>query len=173
MPPNFDWLADTGATSHMTPHRHWVPNYSPLRIPIRLADNTIALSICQGWALSLNGKSLFCAPICSDNCTVLSGSSKPVSESANWVSTLSLTPSLWHCCCCHHNLADIAKMQKDTLVTGMTFASSHKPDIVCEPCLAGKMHCNPFPSSPLSSTKPTRCGNQGTAGRQRGGIHIQ
>jgi len=40
------------------------------------------------------------------------------------------------------------------LVTGMTFASSHKPDIVCEPCLAGKMHSNPFPSSPLRSTKP-------------------
>ena len=22
-PLSFDWLADTGATSHMTPHRHW------------------------------------------------------------------------------------------------------------------------------------------------------
>ena len=28
-PPNSNWLADTGATSHMTPHRHWVRNYSP------------------------------------------------------------------------------------------------------------------------------------------------
>jgi len=45
-------------------------------------------------------------------------------------------------------------MQKDALVTGMTFASSHKPDIVCEPCLGGKMHSNPFPSSPSCSTKP-------------------
>ena len=45
-------------------------------------------------------------------------------------------------------------MQKDALVTGMTFASSHKPDIVCEPCLAGKMHSNPFPSSPSRSAKP-------------------
>jgi len=103
---------------------------------------------------SLNGKSLFCAPIRSDNCAVLSGSSEPLSESANWVSTLPLTPLLWHRRCCHHNLADIAKMQKDTLVTGMTFASSHKPDIVCEPCLAGKMHSNPFPLSPSRSTKP-------------------
>jgi len=47
-------------------------------------------------------------------------------------------------------------MQKDTLVTGMTFASSHKPDIVCEPRLAGKMHSNPFPLSPLRSTKPLK-----------------
>jgi len=39
-PLNTNWLADTGATSHMTPHRHWVWNYSPLRMPIRLADNS-------------------------------------------------------------------------------------------------------------------------------------
>ena len=190
----------------MTPHRHWVRNYSPLRIPIRLADNSIVYSSGVGTVVfnpvmmdgkpsqpveftrvlhvpslqnnllsclylarhkhiiihidseqmdfSLNGKSLFCAPIHSDNCTVLSGSSEPLSESANWVSTLPLTPSLWHRRCCHHNLADIAKMQKDALVTGMTFASSHKPDFVCEPCLAGTMHSNPFPSSPSRSTKP-------------------
>ena len=43
-------------------------------------------------------------------------------------------------------------MQKDALVTGMTFASSHKPVIVCD--LAGKMHSNPFPLSPSRSTKP-------------------
>jgi len=68
--------------------------------------------------------------------------------------TMPLTPSLWHRRCRHHNLVDIAKMQKDALVTEMTFASSHKSDIVCEPCLAGKMHSNPFPSSPSCSTKP-------------------
>jgi len=103
---------------------------------------------------SLNGKSLFCASIRLDNCTVLSGLSEPLSESANWVSTLPLTPCLWHHRCCHHNLAHITKMQNDALVTGMTFAASHTPDIVCEPCLAGKMHSNPFPSSPSCSTKP-------------------
>ena len=41
---NRNWLADTGATSHMTPHRHWVHNYTPLRIPIRLADNRVIYS---------------------------------------------------------------------------------------------------------------------------------
>jgi len=39
-----NWLADTGATSHMTPHRHWVHNYTPLHIPIRLADNRVICS---------------------------------------------------------------------------------------------------------------------------------
>ncbi|OJA19166.1 hypothetical protein AZE42_13760 [Rhizopogon vesiculosus] len=24
-----DWNADTGATSNMTPHRHWLQNYAP------------------------------------------------------------------------------------------------------------------------------------------------
>jgi len=41
---NRNWLADTVATSHMTPHRHWVHNYIPLRIPIRLADNRVIYS---------------------------------------------------------------------------------------------------------------------------------
>jgi hypothetical protein len=39
-----DWNADTGATSHMTPHCHWLRNYTPKQIPIKLADNTIVYS---------------------------------------------------------------------------------------------------------------------------------
>ena len=38
------WLPDTGATSHMTPHRHWFHTYTPMCVPIRLADNTIIYS---------------------------------------------------------------------------------------------------------------------------------
>ena len=43
-PPDYNWIADTGATSHMTPHRHWMRNYTPYRTPVRLADNTIVYS---------------------------------------------------------------------------------------------------------------------------------
>ncbi|KAG1849099.1 hypothetical protein C8R48DRAFT_750300 [Suillus tomentosus] len=43
-----DWNADTGATSHMTPHRHWLRNYAPKRIPIKLADNNIVYSAGEG-----------------------------------------------------------------------------------------------------------------------------
>jgi hypothetical protein len=185
-PPNLKWLADTEATSHMTPHRHWVQNYSPLCMPIRLADNSIIYlsgvgtvifnPVSGGKALQpvefsrvlhvpslqnnllsclyltkhknikicidsvqmdfmRDGRMLFCAPIGSNNSALLSGSTEPLPESANWVSTLPLTPLLWHHCCCHHNMVDITKMHKDNLVTGMTFNSSTKPDIVCEPCL--------------------------------------
>ena len=35
------WTADTGATSHMTPHRHWLRNYKPCTIPVRLANNQV------------------------------------------------------------------------------------------------------------------------------------
>jgi len=101
-----------------------------------------------------DGRTLFCSPIGSTNCAHLSGSTEPPSELANWVSTLPHTLSLWHRRCCHHNLADITKMHKEGLVTGMTFGSSTKPDIVCEPCLAGKMHSNPFPSSASRATQP-------------------
>jgi hypothetical protein len=98
---------------------------------------------------TLHGIVRFCALIGCDNQALLSGSTELLSESTNWVSTLPLTPSLWHRRCCHHNMVDITKMHKDGLVTGMTFSSSEKPDIVCEPCLAGKIHSNPFPSSVL------------------------
>lgn len=38
------WVADTGATAHMMPHREWFASYSPLRTPIHLADGNIVHS---------------------------------------------------------------------------------------------------------------------------------
>ena len=43
-----DWNVDTGATSHMTPHRHWLHNYVPKRVPIKLADNKTVYSAGEG-----------------------------------------------------------------------------------------------------------------------------
>ena len=39
-----DWNTDTGASAHMTPHKHWFCSYSPHVIPIRLANNLIIYS---------------------------------------------------------------------------------------------------------------------------------
>ena len=39
-----DWNADSGATSHMTPHRHWFHQYKPFRTPICLADKKVVYS---------------------------------------------------------------------------------------------------------------------------------
>ncbi|TFY64068.1 hypothetical protein EVJ58_g2865 [Rhodofomes roseus] len=39
-----NWNTDTGASAHMTPHRHWFRSYSPHSIPIRLANSHIVYS---------------------------------------------------------------------------------------------------------------------------------
>src|ERR1700733_1430223 len=39
--PSPEWCADSGATSHMTPHRDWFVNYTPHVIPIMIADGTV------------------------------------------------------------------------------------------------------------------------------------
>ncbi|EJD44694.1 hypothetical protein AURDEDRAFT_166182 [Auricularia subglabra TFB-10046 SS5] len=36
-----DWNTDTGCSAHMTPHRTWFSEYTPLRVPIELADHSI------------------------------------------------------------------------------------------------------------------------------------
>lgn len=38
------WIADTGASAHMTFNRHWMRNMTPHRIPIRLADGSVIYS---------------------------------------------------------------------------------------------------------------------------------
>jgi len=101
-----------------------------------------------------DGQTLFCAPISLHNSAQLDGTTVPPPESAHRVSTLPLTLSLWHRRCCHHGLADIAKMRKGELVTGMVINSDEQPDVICEPCLAGKMHSNPFPLSPNRALQP-------------------
>ena len=56
---NFDWNADSGATSHMTPHSHWIRNYTPFRTPIRLANDHIVYSAGIGsvrFAPTIGGK---------------------------------------------------------------------------------------------------------------------
>ncbi|PAV24103.1 hypothetical protein PNOK_0117100 [Pyrrhoderma noxium] len=40
-----DWITNTGATCHMTPHRHWFAIYTPQRIPVKLANDTTIYSV--------------------------------------------------------------------------------------------------------------------------------
>ena len=42
--PTVDWIIDTGATCHMTPHKHWFNKYTPNRTPVRLANDHIIYS---------------------------------------------------------------------------------------------------------------------------------
>jgi hypothetical protein len=97
---------------------------------------------------------LFCASINSNNSARLDGTVEPISEYAHLTSTLPLDLSLWHRRLAHHNYADVRKMIREKLVTGMEINSSDKPDPICEPCLAGKMKSNPFPSTGNRAKEP-------------------
>jgi len=203
---NYDWNADSGATSHMTPHKHWIRNYKPLYIPIRLANNTIIYSAGVGNILFrpfIKGKEtqsllftrvlhvpqlqnnllavlfltkhrgynihidadylhfrqssrvLFTASITSQNAAFLDGITVPAClDSANLSSTLPLDLSLWHRRFGHSNHDYVKQLIATDMVTGMTLSNKSKPDPICEPCLAGKMHANPFPTSYSRVSQP-------------------
>lgn len=199
------WNTDSGATSHMTPHREWLRNYTPYRVPIKLANNSIVYSEGVGsvvfepriggksaqlveltrvlhvpalrnnllailfltrqrnFNISINGdvmrfyhqrKLRFIASINDHNAAFLDGTTVSAPELANSASTLPLDISLWHRRLAHRNMADVQKLVREDLVDGMTIQSTAKPDPICEPCLAGKMHAHPFPSSEYRASKP-------------------
>ena len=199
------WTADTGATSHMTPHRNWIRNYEPYRTPIRLADHTIVYSEGKGSVLfhpvidgkdvrgveftqvlhvpklrnnllavlfltrhrnynvdigahHMNfihgGKNVFVASIKNNNIAYLDGTTVPSMEHAQFTATLPLNYDLWHRRLGHHNFDGVKRLINQNLVTGMTLNSKDKPDPICEPCLAGKMHAHPFPLSPHHAKRP-------------------
>jgi hypothetical protein len=187
----------------MTPHRHWVHDYTPHQVPIHLADDSVVwsagmgvvhfipegkcskciefkrvlhvpdlhcnlLSILYlthhcGFVVSIdsgkmnffqNDRSKFVAPLTQNNSAVLHGIMVPTAELANIVSTLPLDYSLCHHHFAHRNLADVKRMIGETMVTGVQLKSNSDPDPICEPCLAGKMHANPFPSSTHRESVP-------------------
>ena len=202
---NFDWNADSGATSHMTPHAHWICNYTPLRTPIHLANNHIIYSAGVGsvvfvpmiggkrtqaveftrvlhvpdlktnllsilyltyhkqFTVSINaremrftreGTSIFTAQINENNAAFLDGSTDDNSHTANFVSTLPVDIRLlWHRQLAHHDYNSVKQMITRQLVTGIDIQSKQPPDLICEPCLSGKMNAHPFPSSTTHATK--------------------
>src|SRR5437868_3994261 len=96
----------------------------------------------------------FTASITSNNSAYLDGTTEPVTQQANIISTLPLDYTLWHRRLAHHNHADIKRMIKEEMVTGVKLHSTAAPHPICEPCLAGKMHANPFPSSQHRQSAP-------------------
>ena len=100
-----------------------------------------------------NGNTLFTASINECNVGYLNGCTIDISESANLSSTLPLDLSLWHKRLAHHNYEDIKMMVTKNLVDGLVMESKAKPDPICEPCLAGQMYANPFPSSTNRATE--------------------
>ncbi|KII82870.1 hypothetical protein PLICRDRAFT_47470, partial [Plicaturopsis crispa FD-325 SS-3] len=82
-----DWNADTGATSHMTPHRHCTVIYSA-------GVGSVVFNP------RISGKSadpvLFVASINDDHAAFLDGETQACTEFAKLASTLPLDLALWH-----------------------------------------------------------------------------
>ena len=201
------WNADSGASSHMTPHRHWLRNYKPYSIEIKLADGSSIYSegignvrfepVIEGRSahavefsnvlhvpslrnnllsvlyltmnrhfhvriikdtmnFELDNRLLFVAKVNSSNSAFLQGQTIPLEQCANLSSstTIPLDLSLWHRRLCHHNYSGVRKLVKEGLVTGLKLDSPAMPDPICEPCIAGKMTADPFPSSSSRATQP-------------------
>jgi transposase InsO family protein len=189
----------------MTPHRHWLIDYKPLEVPIKLADNSLVYSAGVGSVVfnpviqgkqsrsvkltrvlhvpmlrhnllsvlfltrqrnfkvhidanfiyfNLHKKTCFVASITDHNSAFLDGSTQSFMDSANLTSTLPLNYELWHRRLAHVNHADVKKLVSQNMVTGIKLDSRIAPDPICEPCLAGKMNANPFPSTRHISSKP-------------------
>jgi hypothetical protein len=204
---DFRLNTDTGATAHMTPHRHWLSQYKPYVVPIRLANGEVVYSAGVGvlrfrprvngvelgpiqfsrflhvpllrsnllsilyltrmhhWTCVINpttlafmhdGTTRFCATIDQNNAGYLDGHVvEATSEFANLSSTITAAPlssQLWHRRCVHHSHSTIKRMPD--MVTALVINSKELLDPICEPCLAGKMNANPFPSSQNHTTVP-------------------
>ena len=100
------------------------------------------------------GPVLFVANIGTSNCAFLDGETAPLVEFASAAMTIPLDLDLWHRRLAHHHLANVKALLHHNLVTGMAIDSKTAPDPICEPCLAGKIHANPFPSSLWDASRP-------------------
>ena len=91
-----------------------------------------------------SGPSLFIATINHHNAAFLDGMTQCVTQYAQAATTLPLNLVLWHHQFTHYNPADIKLLVEYNLVTKMHIDSKSAADPICKPCLAGKMHANPF-----------------------------
>jgi len=85
------------------------------------------------------------AGIIEGNAAFLNGKTICLREGAWVTKTTELDINLWHKRLSHQNYADIHEIYKRILVTGLEIKGEQNQ--VCEPCIASKMHANPFVSS--------------------------
>jgi len=78
----------------------------------------------------------------------------PILKFAKVLSTSILNIMLWHHRLAHLSLDNVKLLIRSDLVDGLTIKSSERPNTICEPCLTGKQHRNPFPTSMTRASKP-------------------
>jgi len=100
-----------------------------------------------------NGQVKFTASIHPNNNASLNGRTQAVREQACLSATSPMDYALWHRRLAHQNMDGVTRMVRESLVTGLRLQSKSLPTGFCEPCLAGKMHANPFPLSQHRATE--------------------
>ena len=98
--------------------------------------------------------SLFIAPINEHNAAFLDSVTEPITKYVSPATTVPLDLALWHHKLAHHNLTDVKALIEHKLITGIKLDVKTMPDPLCEPCLAGQMHADPFPSSSWRASRP-------------------
>ncbi|KAG2085339.1 uncharacterized protein F5147DRAFT_748718 [Suillus discolor] len=142
----------------MTPHHHYICNYTPKRMPIQLADSTMVYSagvvsvvfnpMSVGEVKSLRAveftRVLHVPDLCNNLLLVLY-----LTRNCGFHVDISSS----HMTFCRPK-AGVRTLIDCNLVTGLRLDSRASPDPICEPCLAGKMHANPFPPSKWRVSRP-------------------
>ncbi|OAX31553.1 hypothetical protein K503DRAFT_667862, partial [Rhizopogon vinicolor AM-OR11-026] len=120
----------------------------------RQKDFTVTINATKMSFECPTGIPLFAASISDSNSAFLDDQTVSIDEYASAATTLPLDIDLWHRRLAHHHLAGVRTLLDKKLVAGMTLDLKSTPDPICEPCLAEKMHANPFPPSKWRASQP-------------------
>lgn len=191
---NSSWNPDSGATSHMTPHRNWIRNLTAVRVAVSLANNEIVWATGKGDvyftpkihgrigetlifhdvlyvpALQNNLFSILSAVRKSKMRVVIEGESLEFFKEGQLLLTASIRgitgmldgSTLMNSNSAavfsarigkdllHQRLGHIGKDRLETLLrqdlaTGILVHNNSQIEDVCEHCIAGKQHRDPFP----------------------------
>lgn len=192
-----DWIADTGATAHMTPHKSYFVDYKADRTPIEVAQGARIFSVGVGSAIfrASDGKEYTMAGVLhvpALACNLFSVHAFTAYPSARYegdgdrmrfylADSLAFTATLrgklafldgaceastvgaavqsafisaatWHRRLGHISMQKLKQIQDEDLATGFKLTGTIKAEL-CEPCILGKHHRDPFPSSTSRATQ--------------------
>ncbi|KAI9568690.1 hypothetical protein HD554DRAFT_1992931, partial [Boletus coccyginus] len=118
----------------------------------------------SGFVVNVNStQMIFCRPpttallvttINDNNAAFLDGTTEAISHYANPGTSVPLDLALWHRRLAHHNVAEVKALIEHNMITGLDLDVKTPPYPVCEPCLAGRMNANPFPSTEWRASRP-------------------
>ena len=184
--------ADLGATTHMTPHKEWIRDMEPCRVPVRLANDDVVWATGRGniiFSPLIDGKAtqfvefnrvLYVPDLESNLFSVLAavrrGKLKVIIEKDvisflkdgillfTWsvyrnIGTLNgttldcseqvfftrITRSLLHQRLGHIGKDRLERLLKEDLADGVIIDPKSELRDICDHCITGKQHCEPFP----------------------------